>query len=174
MNDTERSPATIEPQVQPAIELELQSSSELEVKPEMEPTIEPEMPPAMEAPIDLTTGRKLQSSFEVEVEPDVEPTIQPEREATIELEMKREIEPQLQPTPAINPVNETDNTEKQEDLVLNDGRHHFNLRAKTAHMLYPHQRAGIDWLWSLHTKGMGGILGDDMGLGKTMQVCLIK
>ncbi|KAJ4804749.1 Protein CHROMATIN REMODELING 24 [Rhynchospora pubera] len=36
--------------------------------------------------------------------------------------------------------------------------------------LYPHQRDGIDWLWGLHWKGTGGILGDDMGLGKTMQV----
>jgi SNF2 family DNA or RNA helicase len=38
------------------------------------------------------------------------------------------------------------------------------------HMLYPHQRGGLEWFWSLHTIGMGGILGDDMGLGKTMQV----
>jgi DNA excision repair protein ERCC-6-like len=36
--------------------------------------------------------------------------------------------------------------------------------------LYPHQRDGISWLWRLHCKGTGGILGDDMGLGKTMQV----
>ncbi|KAF3336752.1 DNA excision repair protein ERCC-6-like isoform X1 [Carex littledalei] len=50
--------------------------------------------------------------------------------------------------------------------------------------LYPHQREGINWLWGLHCKGTGGILGDDMGLGKTMQIsaflaglfhsCLIK
>jgi SNF2 family DNA or RNA helicase len=57
-------------------------------------------------------------------------------------------------------------------MVLIDGRLRFTLRAKTAHILYPHQRAGIEWFWSLHTEGMGGILGDDMGLGKTMQVCL--
>lgn len=36
--------------------------------------------------------------------------------------------------------------------------------------LYPHQKDGINWLWGLHCKGTGGILGDDMGLGKTMQV----
>ncbi|KAG0625186.1 hypothetical protein M758_2G034400 [Ceratodon purpureus] len=81
-----------------------------------------------------------------------------------------EPQPQVQPTPAINPLNESDNTEQQEDLVLVDGSHRFSLRAKTAQMLYLHQRAGIEWFWSLHTKGMGGILGDDMGLGKTMQV----
>uniref|UniRef100_A0A0D9WBL7 Protein CHROMATIN REMODELING 24 n=1 Tax=Leersia perrieri TaxID=77586 RepID=A0A0D9WBL7_9ORYZ len=37
-------------------------------------------------------------------------------------------------------------------------------------MLYPHQREGLRWLWVLHCRGAGGILGDDMGLGKTMQV----
>lgn len=51
-----------------------------------------------------------------------------------------------------------------------EGRNRFTLRAKVAHILYPHQRVGLEWFWSLHTKGMGGILGDDMGLGKTMQV----
>ncbi|KAK1661941.1 hypothetical protein QYE76_050100 [Lolium multiflorum] len=37
-------------------------------------------------------------------------------------------------------------------------------------MLYPHQREGLKWLWVLHCRGTGGILGDDMGLGKTMQI----
>jgi DNA excision repair protein ERCC-6-like len=37
-------------------------------------------------------------------------------------------------------------------------------------ILYPHQREGLQWLWVLHCRGTGGILGDDMGLGKTMQV----
>eukprot|EP00250_Pteridium_aquilinum_P026585 c33244_g1_i1 orf=42-3104(+) len=46
----------------------------------------------------------------------------------------------------------------------------FNLPEKIAKILYPHQREGIKWLWGLHIKGMGGILGDDMGLGKTMQM----
>lgn len=47
----------------------------------------------------------------------------------------------------------------------------YKLPGKTAKMLYPHQREGLKWLWSLHCKGKGGILGDDMGLGKTMQIC---
>lgn len=46
----------------------------------------------------------------------------------------------------------------------------FKLQGRIANMLYPHQRDGLRWLWSLHCKGKGGILGDDMGLGKTMQV----
>jgi len=46
----------------------------------------------------------------------------------------------------------------------------YTLPGKIATMLYPHQREGLNWLWSLHTQGKGGILGDDMGLGKTMQV----
>ncbi|KAH0463984.1 hypothetical protein IEQ34_006770 [Dendrobium chrysotoxum] len=46
----------------------------------------------------------------------------------------------------------------------------YTLPGKTAKMLYPHQREGLKWLWSLHCRGTGGILGDDMGLGKTMQI----
>ncbi|KAG6604310.1 Protein CHROMATIN REMODELING 24, partial [Cucurbita argyrosperma subsp. sororia] len=47
----------------------------------------------------------------------------------------------------------------------------FKLQGRIAKMLYPHQREGLRWLWSLHCRGNGGILGDDMGLGKTMQIC---
>lgn len=33
--------------------------------------------------------------------------------------------------------------------------------------LLPHQREGVQWMWSLHQmKNGGGVLGDDMGLGK--------
>ncbi|KAL2941812.1 Protein CHROMATIN REMODELING 24 [Bienertia sinuspersici] len=46
----------------------------------------------------------------------------------------------------------------------------YKLPPKIGKMLYPHQRDGLKWLWSLHCKGKGGILGDDMGLGKTMQI----
>lgn len=54
---------------------------------------------------------------------------------------------------------------------LSNPKFSFSLPSKIANMLYPHQREGLKWLWSLHCKGKGGILGDDMGLGKTMQVC---
>ncbi|KAL8170800.1 hypothetical protein V2J09_022604 [Rumex salicifolius] len=47
----------------------------------------------------------------------------------------------------------------------------YKLSGKIGKMLYPHQRDGLSWLWSLHCQGKGGILGDDMGLGKTMQMC---
>ncbi|KAF0895629.1 hypothetical protein E2562_013926 [Oryza meyeriana var. granulata] len=46
----------------------------------------------------------------------------------------------------------------------------YKLPGSIFKMLYPHQREGLRWLWVLHCKGTGGILGDDMGLGKTMQV----
>jgi SNF2 family DNA or RNA helicase len=46
----------------------------------------------------------------------------------------------------------------------------YKLPARILNKLYAHQREGLAWLWSLHCKGTGGILGDDMGLGKTMQV----
>jgi DNA excision repair protein ERCC-6 len=28
----------------------------------------------------------------------------------------------------------------------------------------------VKWLWELHTRNLGGLLGDEMGLGKTVQV----
>lgn len=80
---------------------------------------------------------------------------------------------QLQTQPKAETVQATslaNDTGVEDDMVLAEGRQSYTLRATIAHMLYPHQREGIKWLWGLHTKGMGGILGDDMGLGKTMQV----
>ncbi|KFK28086.1 hypothetical protein AALP_AA8G470500 [Arabis alpina] len=56
-------------------------------------------------------------------------------------------------------------------ITLTGPKKSYTLRGKIATMLYPHQREGLKWLWSLHTQGKGGILGDDMGLGKTMQIC---
>ncbi|KDP31473.1 hypothetical protein JCGZ_15353 [Jatropha curcas] len=56
-------------------------------------------------------------------------------------------------------------------ITLAGPRCTYKLRSKIAKMLYPHQRDGLKWLWSLHCQGKGGILGDDMGLGKTMQIC---
>ncbi|KAL9266286.1 CHROMATIN REMODELING 24-like protein [Drosera capensis] len=47
----------------------------------------------------------------------------------------------------------------------------YRLPSKIGNMLYPHQRDGLRWLWSLYCQGKSGILGDDMGLGKTMQIC---
>ncbi|KAG5444873.1 DNA excision repair protein ERCC-6 [Clonorchis sinensis] len=36
--------------------------------------------------------------------------------------------------------------------------------------LFEYQRTGVNWLWQLHQKQSGGILGDEMGLGKTIQI----
>ncbi|XP_057807804.1 protein CHROMATIN REMODELING 24 [Salvia miltiorrhiza] len=58
-----------------------------------------------------------------------------------------------------------------DEFTLSGLRGTYKLPGKIAKMLYPHQREGLKWLWSLHCKGKGGILGDDMGLGKTMQIC---
>lgn len=60
--------------------------------------------------------------------------------------------------------------EDEGSITLTGPQCSYTLRGKIATMLYPHQREGLKWLWSLHTQGKGGILGDDMGLGKTMQV----
>ncbi|KZV27507.1 protein CHROMATIN REMODELING 24 [Dorcoceras hygrometricum] len=58
-----------------------------------------------------------------------------------------------------------------DDFTLSGLKHTYMLPGKIAKMLFPHQREGLKWLWSLHSMGKGGILGDDMGLGKTMQIC---
>jgi SNF2 family DNA or RNA helicase len=42
----------------------------------------------------------------------------------------------------------------------------INIPAQLYDKLYDHQKIGVQWLASLHMKGIGGILGDDMGLGK--------
>ncbi|RZC35270.1 DNA excision repair protein ERCC-6-like [Asbolus verrucosus] len=36
--------------------------------------------------------------------------------------------------------------------------------------LYSYQQDGVRWLWKIHEKSTGGLLGDEMGLGKTVQV----
>eukprot|EP00042_Codosiga_hollandica_P056423 m.812556 g.812556 ORF g.812556 m.812556 type:complete len:1399 (+) comp59344_c0_seq2:163-4359(+) len=47
----------------------------------------------------------------------------------------------------------------------------FYLSTSTYDALFPHQREGVAWLWSIHNLPQhGGILGDDMGLGKTVQI----
>ncbi|XP_026445682.1 protein CHROMATIN REMODELING 24-like isoform X1 [Papaver somniferum] len=56
-------------------------------------------------------------------------------------------------------------------FILSWKTSNFTLPGEIAKKLYPHQLVGLKWLWSLHCRGTGGILGDDMGLGKTMQIC---
>lgn len=60
--------------------------------------------------------------------------------------------------------------EDEGSITLSGPRSTYMLPGKIGNMLFPHQREGLRWLWSLHCQGKGGILGDDMGLGKTMQV----
>ena len=50
------------------------------------------------------------------------------------------------------------------------GAHPYRPPRSLQATLRPYQQDGLDWLWSLHEQGLGGILADDMGLGKTMQV----
>lgn len=60
--------------------------------------------------------------------------------------------------------------EESKDIAFTQGKQTYRLPGKIATTLYPHQREGTKWLWDLHCKSRGGILGDDMGLGKTMQI----
>ncbi|KAM0885736.1 hypothetical protein ACQ4PT_030142 [Festuca glaucescens] len=72
---------------------------------------------------------------------------------------------------------DTDAVEEQDKLLdfemvdtVGSSKPPYKLPARIFNRLYPHQREGLIWLWSLRCRGTGGILGDDMGLGKTMQV----
>ncbi|AYU75535.1 DNA excision/repair protein SNF2, putative [Leishmania donovani] len=46
----------------------------------------------------------------------------------------------------------------------------FSLPPDVDARLYPHQRAGVQWLYSRHCKSRACLLADEMGLGKTVQV----
>lgn len=48
---------------------------------------------------------------------------------------------------------------------------HSNAGLRTK--LRPYQKLGIQWLWTLRTLELGGLLADDMGLGKTVQVLAV-
>ncbi|PON78685.1 Protein CHROMATIN REMODELING [Trema orientale] len=61
--------------------------------------------------------------------------------------------------------------EDKSSITLKGAKYTYELPGDIGKMLYPHQRDGLKWLWSLHCQKKGGILGDDMGLGKTMQIC---
>ncbi|PQQ11521.1 hypothetical protein Pyn_14059 [Prunus yedoensis var. nudiflora] len=56
--------------------------------------------------------------------------------------------------------------EDDSSITLSGLKSTYKLPGKIATILFPHQRDGLKWLWSLHCQGKGGILGDDMGLGK--------
>uniref|UniRef100_S4RU90 Excision repair cross-complementation group 6 n=1 Tax=Petromyzon marinus TaxID=7757 RepID=S4RU90_PETMA len=59
-------------------------------------------------------------------------------------------------------------TESEESDVEFEGG--FKVPASLWQKLYKYQQTGVQWLWELHVKQAGGILGDEMGLGKTVQI----
>ncbi|XP_044747303.1 DNA excision repair protein ERCC-6-like [Coccinella septempunctata] len=66
---------------------------------------------------------------------------------------------------------EEDNASSSENTVSDkkiDGV--LKVPAKYWNKLYKYQQKGVKWLWSLHQKSSGGLLGDEMGLGKTVQI----
>ncbi|CAH9085288.1 unnamed protein product [Cuscuta epithymum] len=103
------------------------------------------------------------------VSPTVSPTIE-ENSTTAEKTLQEKNDNVLNSglkfdSPTASPLPE------EEHLFTSDGLK-FMLPGEVANILYPHQRDGLKWLWSVHSKGKGGILADDMGLGKTMQICV--
>ena len=88
-------------------------------------------------------------------------------------EMKIHLEKPKKPARSHNTATHAYEEEVSEDegsITFTGPKSSYTLRGKIATILYPHQREGLKWLWSLHIQEKGGILGDDIGLGKTMQV----
>lgn len=89
-------------------------------------------------------------------------------------EMKIHLEKPTKPARGHNTATHAYEEKVSEDegsITFTGPKSSYTLRGKIATILYPHQREGLKWLWSLHIQEKGGILGDDMGLGKTMQIC---
>lgn len=59
--------------------------------------------------------------------------------------------------------------EEDENGMVHVGNGYFMYK-ELYNKLYDHQKEAVLWLWNLHRKRKGGILGDDMGLGKTIQI----
>ncbi len=59
---------------------------------------------------------------------------------------------------------------KLDALRAPKGKLSVQKRAGLRATLRPYQVAGVEWLWTLKSLGLGGCLADDMGLGKTIQV----
>ncbi len=59
---------------------------------------------------------------------------------------------------------------KLDALRAPQGKLSVEKRAGLRATLRPYQVAGVQWLWTLKSLGLGGCLADDMGLGKTIQV----
>ena len=61
-----------------------------------------------------------------------------------------------------------DNHEEEEEDVLVGGA--LRIPGDLYDKLFNYQQHCVGWMWDLHVKHVGGILGDEMGLGKTIQV----
>lgn len=64
--------------------------------------------------------------------------------------------------------NDDDDEEDKVDYHLVKGK--LKIPIDTWNKLYSYQQEAVKWLWKLHKKPTGGILGDEMGLGKTVQI----
>ena len=72
------------------------------------------------------------------------------------------------------PTVEIDESNPEESIQSKVSIDDLKLPEVLSSRMFQHQVEGVLWLYNLHNKYPGGILGDDMGLGKTFQVtCLL-
>ena len=57
--------------------------------------------------------------------------------------------------------------EEAEDVMIGNS---LTVPGSVYDKLFSYQQRTVAWMWGLHEKRVGGILGDEMGLGKTIQV----
>ncbi|CAH1164078.1 unnamed protein product [Phaedon cochleariae] len=66
--------------------------------------------------------------------------------------------------------NDEDHEEKQVTAEFHSIKGGLRVPINIWTKLYGYQQDSIHWLWQLHQKATGGLLGDEMGLGKTVQI----
>ncbi len=68
----------------------------------------------------------------------------------------------------VNNADALEGDAEDEEDVLIGGR--LRIPGDLYDKLFKYQQHCVGWMWDLHVKHVGGILGDEMGLGKTIQV----
>ncbi|RLU26824.1 hypothetical protein DMN91_000621 [Ooceraea biroi] len=78
------------------------------------------------------------------------------------------------PSSIINEAVQTDQRMETNSYPKDEAMHKidniFKVPQSIWKRLYRYQGVAIQWLWELHSRKLGGLLGDEMGLGKTVEV----
>ena len=115
----------------------------------------------------ITIHRKMSDSSEEAIIVQSSQTVQPKTCPTTK-------STNIQPSEIITTNDAWCHDQDSDEYYLSSKNHHIpgvtwpalRLPAELFNRLFPHQKIGVQWIASLHSKKIGGLLGDDMGLGK--------